>query len=433
MSSLPPVRVQPTSTVLSNGVRIVAKRTTTTPAVSLSLALEAGSAYDPGGEGGLAFLLSRVIDRGTTTRSSEAIAEDLDFRGVSLRIGVTRQLLTLSCDCLVEDFEPVLSTIADCIRHPALQDQEIETRRGEMLTAIRQDADNPGTTALERVMHLLYGSAHPYGRPAKGRVETVERLSQPSLAALHRARFGPTTLSVVIVGDVDTTQAADTVTRALEDWESDGGERHVPDAPPASATRETLVVPMSNKSQADIAYGFTTIARTDPQYYAYWLMSNIFGQYGMGGRLGRSIREREGMAYYAYYAYCGFEAGVIPGPLIVRAGVSGANVDRAVSAIDAEVAALSADGVTEAELSNSKRYVIGSLPRTLETNASQAAFLQNVQQFDLGFDYDRRLPGFVESVTRDAVNEAARQTLSPEQAAVVIAGPYDGPDDARSS
>ncbi len=428
MPSTSPASLQPTSTVLSNGVRVLAKRTSTTPAVSLNLALEAGSAYDPGDEGGLAFLLSRVIDRGTTTRSSEEIAEDLDFRGVSVRIRVTRQLLTLTCDCLVEDFESVLSTVADFIRHPSLQDREIETRRGEVLTAIRQDADNPATTALDRVMRLLYGGTHPYGRPTKGSVESVGWLGQSSLTAYHRARFGPTALSAVIVGDVETAQAVDTVARALEDWESDAGERRVPDPPPTSSTRERVVVPMANKSQADIAYGFTTITRGDPQYHAYWLMSNIFGQYGMGGRLGRNIREREGMAYYAF---CGFEAGVIAGPLIVRAGVSGANVDKAVSAIDAEVSAIAADGVTDEELSQSRRYVIGSLPRTLETNAGVAAFLQNVQQFDLGSDYDRRLPGLVESVTREAVSGAARQTLSPERAAVVIAGPYDG--DGRSS
>ena len=54
---------------------------------------------------------------------------------------------------------------------------------------------------------------------------------------------------------------------------------------------------MMNKAQADIAYGFTTITRRDPDY-AFWLMNNVLGQYALGGRLGDSIRERQGMAYY---------------------------------------------------------------------------------------------------------------------------------------
>ena len=177
-----------------------------------------------------------------------------------------------------------------------------------------------------------------------------------------------------------------------------------------------------NKSQADIAYGFTTIVRSDPAYYAYCLMCNTFGQYGMGGRLGSSIRERQGMAYYAF---CGFEASLIEGPLIVRAGVSGANVERAVASIDSEITVLAKEGVTGDELDNSKRYLTGSLPRTLETNAGIAAFLQNVLYFDLGLDYDRRLPTLLGEVTRDQVNAAARRTLNADHASVVVVGPYE--------
>src|SRR3979409_1378962 len=72
--------------------------------------------------------------------------------------------------------------------------------------------------------------------------------------------------------------------------------RRRPGAPPTR--RQRVVIPMMNKSQADVAYGFTTITRRDPAYYAFWLMNNVFGQYALGGRLGDSIRERQGMAYY---------------------------------------------------------------------------------------------------------------------------------------
>src|SRR6185295_4668925 len=85
------------------------------------------------------------------------------------------------------------------------------------------------------------------------------------------------------------------------------------------ASRERIVIPMMNKAQTDIAYGFTAIARHDPDYYAYWLMNNAFGQYSLGGRLGDSIRERQGMAYYVSSS---LDANIAEGPLVVRAGVS---------------------------------------------------------------------------------------------------------------
>ena len=188
-----------------------------------------------------------------------------------------------------------------------------------------------------------------------------------------------------------------------------------------AAGRRRHVIPMMNKAQADIAYGFTTIARRDPAYYAFWLMNNVFGQYSLGGRLGDSIRERQGMAYYVSSS---LDANVAPGPLTIRAGVSPQNVDRAVASIDEEIARLITDGVTQKELDDSRKYLVGSIPRALETNAAIANFLQTEEFFKLGLDYDARLPALLGSVTLDDVNAAARRAMDPDRATVVIAGPY---------
>jgi zinc protease len=149
-------------------------------------------------------------------------------------------------------------------------------------------------------------------------------------------------------------------------------------------------------------------------------MNNVLGQYSLGGRLGDSIRERQGMAYYAFSA---FDGTVVESPLIIRAGVNPANVERAIASIDHEVDKIAREGLTADELADSKRYLIGSLPRMLETNASMARFLQMAEFFGLGMDYDVRLPALLERVTLDEANAAAA-TLSPDRAALVVAGPY---------
>jgi zinc protease len=180
---------------------------------------------------------------------------------------------------------------------------------------------------------------------------------------------------------------------------------------------------MMNKSQADIAYGFTTIKRSDPSYDAFTLMNNALGQYSLGGRLGESIRERQGMAYYVFSS---FDGNVIESPLTIRAGVNPANVERTIASIDQEIAKIAQDGITPDELADCKRFLIGSMPRMLETNAAIARFLQTAEFFGLGTDYDLRLPALLEAVSLEQVNAAAN-TLSPESAAVVVAGPYRAP------
>jgi zinc protease len=415
----------PVRAVLDNGVRVIAKTSRTTAAVTIHAAIEAGSAFDPPSRAGVAHFVSRTIDRGTTTRSADQIAEELDSRGVSLTVTINRHALFLVCTCLVEDFPFLLSLVGDMVMHPAFAPAEIETRRGEIITMIRQDEDSPAAVANEAVMALLYGPDHPYGRRPRGAVEDVEGFDRAALQAFHRARFVPAALSLAVVGDVDPSLAIDTAAEVFGSWHAagDGLVRPALPLPAPAAERRTRIIPMMNKAQADIAYGFTSIVRADPAYYACSLLNNILGQYSIGGRLGDSIRERQGMAYYVFSS---LDANVIPGPLLVRAGVSPANVDRAIASIDAELVRMAAEGPTDREMTESTQYLIGSMPRTLETNIGIATFLQTAEFFGLGLDYDLRLPGLLRAVSREDVHAAARRLLDPSLAAVVVAGPYDG-------
>jgi len=395
-----------------------------TPAVAINVAVRAGSICDPAGGEGTTWLLSRVIDRGTRSRSASDIAEALDSRGIALIITVTRHLFSLVCTCLVEDFQSVLALLGEIVMEPSLPEAEMVTRKGEVITAIRQDADSPAVRATEALMALLYPNGHPYGRRTKGTIEIVERLTRDDLVRDAAEHFAPGGLTTVIVGDVDAQDAQAACARVFGGWRAAAPSPVV--LPPVAAANERRrhVIPMMNKAQADIAYGFTTITRRDPSYYACWLMNNIFGQYALGGRLGDSIRERQGMAYYASSA---LDANVAAGPLVIRAGVSPKNVDRAVASIDEEVARMAEEGATQKELDDSRRYLIGSIPRALETNAAIANFLQIEEFFGLGLDYDARLPGLLAAVTLDEVNAAAHRALDPDRATVVIAGPYAEP------
>lgn len=417
----PAARLSPLRAVLANGVVVTTKETRKTPAVTMNLAIRAGSLCDPPDGVGAMFLLSKLLDRGTARHSTSDIADALETRGASLSLSVNRHILSVLCTCLSADFDAVLEIIGDILIQPAIPAAELAPRKSEVITAIAQDEDSPYVTALQRLMGMLYGADHPYGRPLKGSSASIERLTRDRLLELHRSRFAPSEVSLVVVGDLAPSRVVDVATRVFGAWTAPG-PAPVPLEPPAPATaRRRLVVPMMNKSQADVAYGFTTIERSDPTYYATLLMNNILGQYALGGRLGDSIRERQGMAYYVSSA---FEANLVAGPLMIRAGVAPGNVDRAVASIDEVLAHMRTDGVTEQELAESRQYLVGSMPRSLETNAGIAQFLQNAEFFGLGLDYDARLADLLGGVTLDDVHAAAGRILDPERAAIVIAGPY---------
>ena len=230
---------------------------------------------------------------------------------------------------------------------PSFPDEEVVKRTGEVLNVIRQDEDSPAAMAMQALFAMLYPDAHPYGRPAKGRAATVDRITRSDLVAFQKARFAPSTLVAIIVGDVDHDRAVGAGERIFGAWQAPATDEIALAHPPANRTRQERVIPMMNKAQADIAYGFTTIARSDPGYYAHTLMNNALGQYGIGGRLGDSIRERQGMAYYVFSS---FDANVVEGPLVGRRRESGECREGDLRSIDEEIRRMAADGLSPEEL-----------------------------------------------------------------------------------
>jgi zinc protease len=413
--------LNPSRVVLENGVTVITKANHTSPTVSIIVSGKAGAYFDPPGKDGAAALCGRVLDRGTVSRPAETIADDLDGRGASLSVVTGRHQTAISATCLADDFAAVLALAADIAQHPAFPDSEVATRRADLVTSIRQEQDDPAPMAVDAFMRALYGT-HPYARKIRGTVEAVETLRRQDLVRCHQKGFQPSITTVVVVGDVDEKVAADSVFAELGEWRgTEATPFAVPDAPKPAA-RTLVAYPMMNKAQADVAYGFAGIRRAESHYHHFSVMNNALGQYAIGGRLGDSIRERQGMAYYVFSS---LDAGLGQGPLLIRAGVSAENVEKTIASIDKELNAILNDGFTEKEIDESKRYLVGSLPRQLETNAAIAAFLLNAETYGLGLDYDLRVPALINAVTLDDANFAARRLLDPEVATIAVAGPWE--------
>ena len=421
MAGLNPKRV-----VLDNGLTIIAKANNTNPTVSTLVGVTTGGYADPPQRDGTAALCARVLDRGTVTRRPDEIADDLDGRGASLSVIAGRHQMAIAATCLTDDFGAVLALAADVARHPRFADAEINTRRETLITSIRQEEDNPASVAADAFMKTLYGE-HPYSRKVRGTVAGVEGVRRQDLVRFHQKGFEPNAITVVVVGDVEEDAAIAAVTKLFGDWAASAKAPAsqgsvgpaVPDAvaPPA---RQVVSVPMAGKSQADVVYGFLGIRRLDPDYMAMSVMNNALGQYAIGGRLGDNIREKQGMAYYVYSS---LDATLGQGPFSIRAGVAAANIEKTIASIDAELQGVIRSGFTQQEIDESKSYMIGSLPRQLETNAAIASFLLSAETFGLGLDYDQRLPGLIGAVTKDAADAAARRLLDPSRATIAVAGP----------
>ncbi len=417
-----------TRQVLPNGLVVLVYPNPAVPTVSARFSTKAGAIYDPPELPGVAGLTAGAMRRGTHRHTFGELNARTEDRGMSLGTDSGYHQLEAGGRGLAEDAGFLLETMAEVVREPAFPEEETERLRQLLITGLREQEDDTGAMAGKIFRATTYPATHPYSRPISGTLDSVPRITRADLEA-HYARYVRPDIGVlVIVGDITPAAALSLVESSFGDWQVAGPapEFGVPDAP-LPADRQEVFHFIAGKTQNDLVLGFPALRRNNPDYYALEMMNLILGRLGLYGRLGRSVREEQGLAYYALSS---LEAGFGPGPWAVRAGVNPTNVRRAVRSIVAEVERIRQEPVTADELDAGQRFWTGTLPLRLETNGGLARQIAEIELFDLGWDYVQRFPAIVQSLTIADVQRAAQTYLHPDRYILAIAGPELPPEAA---
>ncbi len=416
-------------TVLPNGLALIVRENRSSPSVAARVDVAAGSSNDPAGKDGLANFTALMLDRGTGGMSAALISDLLDASGTELDIACDRDRTSISVRMLSEKLPVVVELLAQLLREPVFPAPEMETLRGRLLTGIAEDARDTAKAAEDKAYELIYPYGHPYRHRVAGDLKSVQALSRGDLIDFHSSRYTPRATAIVLSGDVAAAGAAELVKRHFGDWDVRGGGGGATLlAPPLPLVTKWEWVKIPDKAQVDIAVGCRGVARGDPDYYAVQVMNTALGRFGMGGRLGRELREERGLAYYVSSA---FPACRGVGPFLVRAGVDPKNADEAVRGIRNGILRMKDEGITNEELAECAGRLVNSLPRIFETNAGAASALADAEFHRLGIDYYARYPALIAAVTARDVRRAANEYLHPDNLVIVLAGPVGG-DQSKS-
>ncbi|MBN1148698.1 MAG: insulinase family protein [Anaerolineales bacterium] len=405
---------------LPNGIVVLSRANFNSPSVFISGRLFAGALFDPDEKLGLADFTASALMRGSEQRDFQQIYDTLESTGASLGISCGTHTASFNGKALVEDLDALLNLLAEVLRQPVFPSEQVERLRAQLLTVLAIRAQDTGGMAGLAFDQIVY-EGHPYRRPDDGYPETISAIQQADLAAFHQKHYGPRGALVAIVGGLDPAKAAEKVARTLGDWENPG-QPDLPALPPVKPLQQTTTqkVIIPGKSQADIVIGAAGPERRSPDFLAAALGNNVLGQFGMMGRIGESVREKSGLAYYASSSLGG---GPGPGSWDISAGVAPENVERVIDLIVQEVRRFVSEPVGLEELKDSQASYIGHLPLTLESNAGVAGALIYLERYDLGLDYYLKYDDTIRAIHAQDVLEAAQRYLDADRLAVAVAGP----------
>jgi len=425
---LPPTRTSnqatatqalPEKLTLKNGMQILLLRDRSTPTISLSGFVGAGTVYDQPETAGLATLTAENLTNGTKTRSALEIAKTLENRGASLGFGATREGVLISGNALAGDLPTLVQVLGDVLQNSQFPERELELSRQQALTALKLELDNPGRIARRTFQQAVYPTNHPFHTLATA--NSLRKISRNDVVRFYQQQYRPEDTLLALVGDFDPDTIRNLLAQEFGNWQSTAkdGTLTFPTVPlPDRTVRLTPAVP--GKTQSITFMGYNAINRSDPRYYAAQVLNQILGGDTLASRLGTEIRDRQGLTYGIYSL---FQAGKNQGPFLIYMQTAPEDANRAIASTVSLLQQIRQQGVTPTEVAAAKRTLSSGYAVELASPEALVSSILTNAVYGLGLDEIRQYVSKIQAVTPEQVNQAIKELLHPDNLVIVTAGP----------
>lgn len=421
-----PFAQRTTRKVLGNGVIVDVLENPAVPTVAVRALAFAGDAAAPPGKPALPALMAKMLSRGTASRTKEAIGALLDDVGATRSYANTQTEVAIQANGMARDLPLLLEVLGDELRNPALRADELGKARKELENDYLRNDDNTSLRALERLAQLAYPRDHPYYAVGRAeRVASVAAITEADLRAFHRARYNGASLIIAVVGDVQAAQVVALVERhfgavARGERASLAGLARI--QPAASGAREAVT--MRGKANMNIVLGAASgLRRLDPDYEAALVGNAALGQTALSSRLGRRVRDTEGLTYQIYSRFG--QTDELDGIWFANVNVAPQNLERALRSTREVIALYAREGATDTEVEAQKSFFAGNYQVALGSNAGVAAALVAAEKFGFGPRLLDEFPGRIRAVTTAQANAAMRKHFHAAQLHLIVSGDID--------
>ncbi len=413
---------------LPGGARLAVLTNPHAPTATIAGTMLAGPARATNGRFAVPGLVAAMLDRGTTDHSRIELARELEDHGLQLVVRASASaptIVSFSAQGLAEELPRMVRLLAEVLRRPGFPAEELGKIREQVLGSLVREREETSARAFAALTRALFPEGHPlHRRPIEAREQEIRSLTRDELSAFHTRVYGPATVALAVVGDVEAGCVAALFEEALAGW--DGAKEAVLEADEKGApgsVEERIQIP--DRPSIDVFLGHRgRLLRGDADYPASVLANSCLGQSTLTSRLGMAVRDGAGLTYGIYSRFFGTLH--VAGPWATALGVSAENLDRAVELSLDVIAKYVEEGPTEEELADERSALAGSYRVGLATNSGIARELVTALTADEPIERLDLFPEQLNAVDRDQVVEAIRTHLHPDQIIVTAAGDFEG-------
>lgn len=408
----------PKEAKLGNGLRILVAERPGLPLLTIQFVLRHGSEIDPPDCAGTASFVGSLLSKGTEKMSAPQIAEVIESLGGSIFSGCSWDSSMAGVVVTSDKAEPAITVLADIVRRPTFQAEEVERLRRQSLDRLRVALQQPGEVSGYAMTRIVYPEGE-YAHPAGGTPETIAALRRDDILNLYRSYYRPESGALIFSGNIDLEQAKQLAEKYFGDWKVDSAP--APAASPSGVEArdwkvQSVVVDMPEAGQASVGIGKPAIKRKSPDYYTAMVANAALGS-GFASRLNQEIRIKRGLSYGAGSSFSPRrDAGAFSG----GAQTKNESAPEVASLLQAEVKRLATNPVVGEELKSRQAMLTGGFARGMETNQGVAGNLGSLIVYDLPLDtLDRYIPA-INSITSTNISDFVTKYFTSPTSIVIV-------------
>lgn len=404
---------------LDNGLTALLAPIPGAPLLSLELAFPAGGERESPALAGLASLTAGLLDEGTEQRDALAVAAHVERLGGQLATAANWDLGALDLELLPRHRVAALNLLAEIALSPRFDVGEVERARRNRVTDLLRRRDRPGQVASDQLVRTLFGPT-TYGLPLEGTPETIERLAREDVLAFYRHHYGLGGAVLLAAGDFAAGEMAAEIAARFAGPAGPPPARPTTTLPLDPPHRRVIVVDRPGSAQTELRLGHLGPSRLDPDWPGLTVLNTLFGG-KFTSRINLNLREVHG---YTYGASSRFAARLAPGYLSISAAVATPHAGAAVGEVLGEINRLHNEPVSPEELADTRSYLLGIFPYTLQTTAGVVQHLESLAVFGFPDDFYRRerYQARLESVSLADLTNLAQRFFRPNQMTIVAVG-----------
>lgn len=398
-------------TVEVNGidVPVIYEQDTRLPIVSMQLIFRQSGSIEDGAHAGLARVSASMLNEGSKARGAVGFAEALEARAIQLSVHAGTETMVFELSSLKEEFAKSIALLHELLEAPNLSETALQKVKTTTLGTLSRKESDLDYVANRELRTLLFDKT-PLAQPASGTMQSVEEMNLSMVADFVKTHLQTQRAIIVIGGDIgldDATSHVKTLLAPLE--KSTLGT--LPYYPAADKPRTKRLV--RETEQAYIYFGAPYHMKVgDPEHYLSRVAMFILGSSGFGSRLMEEVRVKRGLAYSAYSrADIARSHSNFFGYLQTKI----ASQDEAIATVREVVHTYVTSGVTQDELDQAKRFLLGSEPLRVETLSQRLS--RTFMEFykDEGIGTSERELDAIDALELSTLNAFIKQHTEIEQ------------------